>query len=217
MNNSRFSVEFRVALGHGVAAGVSTGPQVALAALLSACWPSAFHGFRRLSLLSLLGASCLSALASDPVIPDPHLTPGVALPNVTVQQVCQKGYANVLNGGVRNVPESEKRAVFIEYFGAVPAHPGNYEIDHCVSLEIGGSNDQKNLWPEAYTNIINGVDLGAHTKDKLEDRMAALLRDDLKANGPVHATALMHQFQNEIATNWISAYNKYCKPNQKEN
>lgn len=149
------------------------------------------------------------AFAADPVLPDPKLTPGVAMSNVTVEQICSKGYANILNGGVRNVPGSEKRAVFIEYFGKVPFDPGAYEIDHLISLEIGGSNNIKNLWPEAYTNVVNSVNVGAHTKDKLEDRMAALLRADLKANGHDHATALMKQFQSEIATNWISAYKKY--------
>lgn len=161
----------------------------------------------RLFLAILLSAA--SAIAADPVLPDAKLTPGVALTNVTIEQLCTKGYANVLNGGVRNVPASEKRAVFIEYFGSVPANPGDYEIDHLISLELGGSNEQGNLWAERYVNKVNGVDFGAHTKDKLEDRMAAMLRADLKANGHDHATILLKQFQDEISTNWIQAYNKY--------
>ena len=101
--------------------------------------------------LTFLLLSLTAALAADPLLPDAKLTPGVVLTNVTVEQITQRGYANVLNGGVRHVPDSVKRQVFIEYFGAVPAKPGAYEIDHLISLELGGSNDARNLWPESYT------------------------------------------------------------------
>ena len=45
------------------------------------------------------------------VYPDPACTPGAILPNVTAAQVCKSGYAT----SVRNVPESEKNAVYKEY------------------------------------------------------------------------------------------------------
>lgn len=146
--------------------------------------------------------------AEDPIIPDAQLTPGAVFTNVTVEQVCAKGYANVLNGGVRNVPESEKRAVFIEYFGKVPTNTADYEIDHLISLELGGCNDMKNLWPQSYTT----QPWNAHIKDKVEDRMAALLREELKTKGHDAATALMKQFQTEISQNWTNAYQKYVAP-----
>jgi hypothetical protein len=43
------------------------------------------------------------------------------------------------------VPEDEKRQVLAEYGLATSA---GYVIDHLVSLELGGSNDLDNLWPE---------------------------------------------------------------------
>ena len=150
----------------------------------------------------------LSLQAADPIFPDPKLTPGAVFTNVTVEQITQKGYANVFHGGVRHVPDSEKRQIFIEYFGKVPDRPGlHYEVDHLISLELGGSNDPKNLWPETYSGK-----WGAKTKDKLENRMAKLVRDELKKNGHDAATKLLKQFQNEIATNWIAAYPKYISP-----
>jgi hypothetical protein len=150
-----------------------------------------------------------SLYAADPILPDPKLTPGDVLTNVTVEQITQKGYANVINGGDRDVPESEKRQVFIEYFSAVPTNHGQYEVDHLISLELGGSNDPKNLWPQSYVTL----PFNAHVKDKLEDRMAALVRQDLANNGHDSATALLKQFQTEIATNWIVAYHKYVSTN----
>jgi hypothetical protein len=116
--------------------------------------------------------------------------------NVTVKQITQKGYAYKLNGGVRHVTAAIKRQVFAEYFGRVPGMQGHYEIDHLISLELGGSNDPKNLWPESYYTVpFNG-----HVKDKLEDWMAANIRHELERHGHEAATALLKQYQREIAT-----------------
>ena len=148
--------------------------------------------------------------AADPIQPDHHKTPGVVFLHVTVEKICTPGYANgsdVANSwhGVRYVPRSVKWVVFRSYFGMVPDKTGNYEIDHLISLELGGSNDPKNLWPESYlTDAYN-----AHVKDKLENRMHTLVKQCLKQKGHAAATTMLKQFQLEIATNWVAAYHKY--------
>jgi len=157
------------------------------------------------TLIALLLLAALALRAEDPIRPDPALTPGAVFPSVTVEQITQKGYANKLHGGVRHVPAAVKRLVFKEYFGRVPGMQGHYEIDHLISLELGGSNDPKNLWPESYYT----VPFNAHVKDKLEDRMAANVRHELAKHGHDAATALLRQYQHEIATDWIAAYHKY--------
>ena len=138
---------------------------------------------------------------AQPIIPDSHLTPGAIMPGVTVEQLCQRGYANVVNGGARHVTEAQKKAVFIAYFGKVPANPGAYEIDHLISLELGGSNDNGNLWPETYLGMWN-----ARVKDRLEDWMAAQLRRTRKSSGHDVAAATLARFQAELAANWTNAY-----------
>jgi hypothetical protein len=138
----------------------------------------------------------LRAQRADPIEPDAKLTPGATF-NVPIAQLIVKGYANKIGGGVRNVSESTKKKVFIEYFGFVPIHPGNYEIDHLISLEIGGSNDIKNLWPESYKGPWN-----SRVKDRLEDHMAALLRKNPDQK-------LLRQLQHEISSDWVTAYKKY--------
>jgi hypothetical protein len=154
--------------------------------------------------------AALSLQAADPIQPDHTKTPGDVFSNVTVEQICTPGYANgsdVTNDGhgVRYVPRSIKWAVFRAYFETVPDKTGNYEIDHLISLELGGSNDPKNLWPESYlTDPYN-----AHVKDKLENRMHALVKKCLKTQGHAAATAMLKQFQQEIATDWVAAYHKY--------
>src|SRR5437660_9169664 len=69
-------------------------------------------------------------------LPDAACTPGAIFPNATVQQICTPGYSS----SVRNVPTSEKDQAYAEY--EIPHHsPGQYEVDHLISLELGGSND----------------------------------------------------------------------------
>jgi hypothetical protein len=152
-------------------------------------------------LVAVLLTAALAAAAKDPIRPDPKLTPGAVLADVSVEAILQKGYAR----SARDVPSEAKREVFMKYFGRRPAIPGHYEIDHLISLELGGSNDPKNLWPESYyTRPFN-----AHVKDKLEDRLAENLRKELEQHGHRAATALLKHYQREIATDWIAAYHKY--------
>lgn len=73
-------------------------------------------------------------------LPDSACTPGAIIASATVSQICQSGYAS----SVRNVPTSEKDAVYAEY-GIHSHYAGQYEVDHLVSLELGGSNDIANL------------------------------------------------------------------------
>jgi hypothetical protein len=107
-------------------------------------------------------ASVIAAVAqpAPPGVPyqDPKLTPGAVFVSVTAAQVCVPGYSS----SVRDVSEAEKRAVYAEYHEADV--PGADEVDHLISLELGGSNVIQNLWPEPYAGTY-----GAHAKDKVED------------------------------------------------
>lgn len=92
------------------------------------------------------------------VLPDPACTPGSIFSAATVSQVCTPGYSK----SVRNVPESLKHSVYAEY-GIASHTPGSYEVDHLVPLELGGSNDLANLWPE--------LSPGYREKDAIENRL----------------------------------------------
>ena len=126
-------------------------------------------------------------------MPDPKLTPGDVL-DVTLADIQVKGYS----AKVRNVPISVKREVYASY-GIVHWNKGEYEVDHLVSLSLGGSNSKKNLWPESYLT----EPWNARTKDALEFRLLALVRD-----GKVD----LHTAQHEMAKDWIAAYKKYVSP-----
>jgi hypothetical protein len=134
--------------------------------------------------------------ASDGVRPDPVLTPG-AVRTTSRAEIC-----GTKTSTIRNVSGSLKLQVYRRYGMAGPsaAFPGTnllppYEVDHLVSLELGGSNDITNLWPEAYDQP-----LGAHQKDAIENKLHRLI---------CAGRITPEEAQRAIATDWVAAYQKW--------
>lgn len=70
-----------------------------------------------------------------------------------------------LAGRVRNVGSATKTRIHLAY-GIRRHAPFEYEVDHLISLELGGSNSPKKLWPQkehAYGTY------SAATKDRVEN------------------------------------------------
>jgi len=120
--------------------------------------------------------------------PNPSLTPGDIL-TTDKQVVCRPGYSAT----VRHVTRDQINAVAAAY--GVVLGRALYEIDHLISLELGGSNDTRNLWPEPYFGPFN-----AHIKDTLENRLHKLVCDD---------RITIQEAQQAIAVDWIGALKKY--------
>lgn len=116
-------------------------------------------------------------------LPDRGCTPGDIFPTVTEKDVCISGYSK----SVRNVPESEKNQVFAEY-GILSHTTGEYEVDHLISLELGGSNDISNLWPEPAEPRP-----GFHEKDVVENYLHKQVCQGLMA---------LSEAQKIIANDW---------------
>jgi hypothetical protein len=153
-------------------------------------------------MLSLLAAAVVATVASGlPLRPDPALTPGATNPAITqaniATTICIPGYTS--KPGIRHVTAATKAGRFKAY-GIDPHGQGApFEIDHLISLELGGSNDPANLWPESY--VTEG--LNAHLKDALENKLHALV---------CARTVPLAEAQHEISTDWPSAYLKYVGP-----
>ena len=134
---------------------------------------------------------CSQVFASElPIRPDPVMTPGVIDPKATKEKICTPGYTAT----VRNVPESIKKQVFNQY--KIDPKSDKFEIDHLISLELGGVNDIKNLWPQSYTTL----PWNAHKKDVLENKLHKMICD---------GSITMQQAQQEISSDWVAAYTKY--------
>lgn len=117
---------------------------------------------------------------------DLKVTPGALDPALTEARLCNPKFHT---GTVRNVTESTKKKVCAEYGQkGCPSH--DFEIDHLISIELGGSNDIKNLWPQPVDAA--GV-IGFHTKDVLENQLHKMV---------CTGTISLPQAQHCIATDW---------------
>lgn len=122
-------------------------------------------------------------------LPDPECTPGDIFPEVTVKEVCIKGYTKT----VRDVSVSLKKKVYRSYNIQYPPTFGSYELDHFIPLALGGSNDIANLWPFA------------------ADPRPGFIEKDLTVNylhrkvcnGEIELSAA----QRAITTPWVDVYN----------
>jgi hypothetical protein len=122
-------------------------------------------------------------------LPDPRCTPGAVDPAVTQgnirQTICRPGYTKT----VRPPASATNRFKFDVAYPAYgdPASEKT-ELDHLVSLELGGSNDAANLWPETPTT--------PNPKDKVENALHAAV---------CHGRVTLAAAQNAIASNWLTA------------
>lgn len=120
---------------------------------------------------------------------DEACTPGAVFPTATKAAICVPGYSR----RVRHVSSSTKRAVYREY--GITSHTAfQYEVDHLVSLELGGSNSIANLWPEPASPTP-----GFHEKDMVENYL-----HDQVCSGKMR----LSKAQDLIAHNWIAVYHQ---------
>lgn len=97
--------------------------------------------------------------------PDATCTPGAVDDAVTQANIsatiCRSGYTTTVRPPT-SATDKIKRAMYSAY-GVADGTPS--ELDHLVSLELGGSNDTANLWPEpgSLPNVKDGVEAALHT------------------------------------------------------
>lgn len=146
----------------------------------------------KLTLLSNLFLTSL--IVNADVLPNRALTPGVARA-VDVITLCTTSTSLV-----RNVPQNVKDTTYTSYGlkgNDRTACPQGYEIDHLISLELGGSNDIKNLWPQSFCGANN-----AHIKDALENKLHVMI---------CSKQISIQNAQTCITSNWITCYSKVMK------
>jgi hypothetical protein len=186
----------------GCKAVVSAGPSPVPSAVLTAPAPSgpateqapAGHGHRLAKIAdegqvtySIKLTHCRARAGGQ--LPDPRCTPGSLDPAVTQatigSTICRSGYT----AKVRPPSSETARAKYDVAYPAYHIPDGTTsELDHLVSLELGGSNDITNLWPE--------VGSLPNPKDKVENALNRAVCD-----GQVSLAAA----QRAIATDWMTA------------
>lgn len=134
--------------------------------------------------------SCHYRKAADGAeLPDPQCTPGATDPRVIqqdiAQTICQPGYTSEVRPPVEETDRA-KRELMLAYGQTQPN-----ELDHLIPLELGGSSDVKNLWPEQPPS--------PNPKDQVESELHALV-----CSGKVQLAVA----QRLIATDWTTALAK---------
>lgn len=109
--------------------------------------------------LMLTAPVASGAQAADTLTQPEHaLTPGLVV-TVAAATVCVAGYASAYRL-LNPVTSVYKRAIVAAY-GYAKRLPTSYQLDHLVSLELGGATGTLNLWPEPWST--------AHAKDSTEN------------------------------------------------
>lgn len=122
-------------------------------------------------------------------LPDHACTPGAVFVSATPEVICVSGYTKQ----VRNVSTATKKRMFAAYAISYPQPTGSYEVDHLIPLELGGSNETANLFPEAAQPAP-----GFKEKDVVED----YLHDEVCAG-----RLGLREAQLQISTDWVAVYN----------
>ena len=122
-------------------------------------------------------------------LPDPRCTPGSIDPAVTQADIgstiCKKGWTAKVRP-----PEAQTERFKYDVAYRTPRSERT-ELDHLVPLELGGSNDATNLWPESPP--------APNPKDKVEKALNAAV-----CQGRVKLAAA----QLAIAADWLTAEKK---------
>lgn len=139
--------------------------------------------------LALVGLVAWQALG-DPVKPS---IPGAINPAVTQDNIdstiCRTGWTATVRPDKAYTDNLKRQAI------GPQGKMGDYEEDHLIPLELGGHpTDPNNLWAQPWAGK-----LGAHTKDKLENR----LHDLVCAHKMVLKAA-----QDCIRVDWVACYKR---------
>jgi hypothetical protein len=138
--------------------------------------------------------------SSGAILPNSVRTPGATNTNVTQDDIgstiCVRGWTATIRPPATYTTGLKKQQLATGYTLGGDTATGDYEEDHLVSLELGGSpTSPLNLWPEPYSSPD-----GARVKDQLENKLRALV---------CAGTIQLSTAQTAIATNWWIAYETY--------
>ena len=150
--------------------------------------------------VGLFAASPAIGAGRDPGLPNRVLTPGATNPKVTQANIhstiCVSGYSATIRPGESYTESLKYRQLDGGYNLHGDTSARDYEEDHLIPLEVGGSpTSVKNLWPEPRLTTWD-----AARKDALENTMHRLV-----CSGAISLLAAQHVF----ASNWIAGYRQY--------
>jgi hypothetical protein len=114
-------------------------------------------------------------------VPDPNCTPGAINPSVTLTVLKT---SNFRTGCIRDHATTEARKTVTYEWYAIE-HPKNNsgktqicELDHLISLELGGADTLDNIWPQCGPSKVQLRERFFKQKDAVENFLADKVRSD---------------------------------------
>lgn len=134
-------------------------------------------------------------IGSPSAYPNPGLTPGVADPDVTPENIdstiCKPKYTDTVRPSTTYT--NRIKQLQIGQYGYEDRNLSDYEEDHFISLEIGGEpTDPRNLWPQPYSG-----EYGARRKDVAETFLKNQVCD---------GALTLRQAQQAVVADWVAVY-----------
>ena len=139
---------------------------------------------------------CHTRMSNGYPLPDSGCTPGAMNPTLTLEILKDSRFRT---GQVRNRATSatKKNHTYAWYAITKPAHNTGRtqvcELDHLVSLELGGADTLDNIWPQCGPSRVSLNRRYFKQKDTVENYLAAQVRD-----GKMD----LHDVQFRIAQDW---------------
>ncbi|HXW23574.1 MAG TPA: hypothetical protein VEK73_02415 [Xanthobacteraceae bacterium] len=125
------------------------------------------------------GSCSVRTAAGGFLLPDPKCTPGAFNPTMTAKILRTKGFTTKC---LRDDVTTEKeKATTYEWYG-IP-HPSDNEgknqtceLDHLISLELGGADGLDNIWPQCGPDGVTLDERYFKQKDKVENYLAEMVK-----------------------------------------
>jgi hypothetical protein len=140
--------------------------------------------------------TCTTHTSNGFPVPDPNCTPGAINPTLTIEVLRDRRFTTRC---IRDsATQEEEKATTYQWYNL--AHPGNYsgesqicELDHLVSLELGGADTLDNIWPQCGPSGVALPQRFFKEKDTVENFLAMQVREGRMDLG---------EAQKGIATDW---------------
>jgi hypothetical protein len=145
---------------------------------------------------------CTTTTRNGFPIPDPKCTPGAVNPTLTLTALNSPAFKT---GCVRDeATNAKQKTITYDWYGI--KHPAKNtgadqvcELDHFISLEIGGADTLDNIWPQCGPSKVGLMNRYFKKKDIVENYLAWLVK-----NGQMD----LDQAQRGIAADWTQYLNE---------
>jgi len=125
-------------------------------------------------------STCRTRVKNGFLLPDPACTPGAVNPTITTDVLQDSSFRTACVRGHASSP-ADKNQTYVNYGISHPDHNTGQtqtcELDHLISLELGGADTVDNIWPQCGPDNVALSERYFKRKDSVENFLAKQVRD----------------------------------------